>query len=516
MADRLVEKFTARFPKRRPPGTYRETTSSVPGPKALGRPRWYFFRRRFLALCGLLLVSALGLVAIPFNKWRHMAAIWSESDKVQGAAMAAPAEQTAQATEGTLPESGTAEAEEPPANSLIPPMIDEPNPIVKRPFVTNIWMEADLRAVLYDITAQTGILIIPDSMVEGVVSLEAEDMPVEECLDRVAETGPWGYKKVEDYYIFGSTAPGSHLADMLGAAKRVKLNYANATEVHALLPRSLARYVQVGKETNVLAVTAPEPAFTRVLDRIAELDVPQKQVVVEVLIVQLSEKGRKELGIDWQWQENQATGSVNSLIGIIKYSAESELAQVINVRLKVLIFNKEAKVLATPRLMALDRQQASIYVGEEKYYTLLSGYADRPYYTLEAIKAGVTLKITPYIGDNDEITLDIEPEVSEVATNWDSDGNNLPVINRRTARTTVRARDGETIVIGGLLHEEETKAKDKVPILGDIPLLGLLFQKTKDVTMQTEVVIFITPRLVTDAYATESLREKQRFESLRE
>ena len=283
-----------------------------------------------------------------------------------------------------------------------------PEPVDPGPPVTNVWVEAELSAVLRDITAQTGVLIIAEGVVEGVVSLEAKDLPLEECLDRIAKTGPWGYKKLGDYYVFGSIEPGNRLVDMLGEMKRVKLNYASAPEVHCLLPRSLARYVHVGKESNTLAVAAPKPTFDRILESIAELDVRPKQVIVEVLVVQLSEKGRKELAVDWQWQERKLSVGFDSLVGTFTYDAGSTLARRINVTLRALLTKDEAKVLANPRLAALDRKQASIHVGEEKYYTLLSGYTDRPYYTLESI----TLKITPFIGTNGDITMDISPEVS--------------------------------------------------------------------------------------------------------
>ena len=424
------------------------------------------------------------------------------------------------ARQSQSPEIGSPWVSEVQESSAVPEAVEpvepvaEPEPTDPGPPVTNIWVDAEMRAVFRDITAQTGVLIIPDGMVEGVISLEAKDMPVEECLDRIAKTGPWGYKKVGNYYVFGSVEPGSQLVDMLGEIKRVKLNYTTADEVHCLLPGRLARYVHVGKGSNTLAVAAPKPIFDRILENIVELDVRPQQVIVEVLVVQLSEKGRKELGVDWEWQKEKITAGFDTLVGTFTYDAGSSLAHRINVTLKALLTRDEAKVLANPRLAALDREQASIYVGEEKYYTLLSGYTDRPYYTLQSIKAGVTLKITPHIGSNGEITMAIAPEVSEVATNWDTNGNNLPVINRRTACTTVRVKDGQTILIGGLLHEEKSKVHQKVPLLGDIPLLGVLFRKTKDTSVQTEVVIFITSHLITETYPAKSREYMDKFQPL--
>lgn len=403
-------------------------------------------------------------------------------------------------------------AESPSPPLVVEEIVEEPEPVDPGPPVSNVWVEADLKAVFRDITAQTGVLIIPGAMVEGVVSLETKKMPLEECLKRIAMTGPWGYKKVDNYYVFGSTAPGSKLADLLGETKRVKLNYTTANEVHNLLPHSLSKYVSVGKSANVLAVTAPKPVMNHILRNIAKLDIAPRQVIAEVLVVQLSETARKELGVDWEWQRSKNQAGFDALIGTFTYDAGSDLARRIKLTLKALVTKDQATVLASPRLAALDRQEASIHVGEEKYYTLLGGYTDRPYYTLESIKAGVTLKITPYIGNNGDITMMINPEVSEVQSNWGTNGSNLPVINRRSVKTTVRVKNGQTILIGGLLHKEKNKLHQKVMLLGDVPVLGGLFRSTTDVTVQTEVLIFITPHLMTDSYRARSLQQRKRFQ----
>jgi type II secretory pathway component GspD/PulD (secretin) len=159
----------------------------------------------------------------------------------------------------------------------------------------------------------------------------------------------------------------------------------------------------------------------------------------------------------------------------------------------------------------MNNTEAEIFVGQEKYFTLLSGQASNPYYTLQSIKAGVTLKVSPTIGQDGQITLGLEPEVSDVAADDTamSSGASLaggssaafPVVTRRRAKTVVGTRDGETIMIGGLLRDHHRQVIDKVPGVGDIPVIGTAFRKVNDIVERQEVVLLITVHLVNPHHA---------------
>jgi type II secretory pathway component GspD/PulD (secretin) len=153
-------------------------------------------------------------------------------------------------------------------------------------------------------------------------------------------------------------------------------------------------------------------------------------------------------------------------------------------------------VEANPRVATLDGQTAEIFVGRDRYYNLTTGTdSNTVSYRLESIKTGITLKLNPQVAENGEITVRIEPEVSDVVAESSSNGN-LPIISRRRVATTVRVKTGESIVLGGLLQRTEHKVKAKVPLLGDLPLLGALFASTRTVEEEGEVLIIITPYLI--------------------
>jgi len=119
---------------------------------------------------------------------------------------------------------------------------------------------------------------------------------------------------------------------------------------------------------------------------------------------------------------------------------------------------------------------------------------------LEVIKSGVLLNITPHIGNNGDITVEVLTEVSDVASRQNkiagNESGNLPIVRRRKADTTVRVTQGDAIVIGGLIETQERSEDKRVPLLSSIPLIGGIFKTTKSIALQKEVVIFITPRLI--------------------
>lgn len=370
----------------------------------------------------------------------------------------------------------------------------------KQQLVSNVWVEAEMRQVLCDIMAQTGVQIVVGPGVSSIVSMEAKNMPLENCLERLSKFGSYAFAKIDDYYVLGRDDPRSPLFQFLSKTERIDLNYATADMVRNLLPAKLSQFVRTHKASNTVFIMAPTDLLDIICKLIREIDVAPRQVVVEALVIELSETGRNKFGLDWEVEDGQVTAQLQDLLGGGTYLRTAKAATQVQGVVKALVEKEEAKVLANPRLTSLDGREASIYIGEDQYYSLLTGSANNPYYRLESIKAGVTLRVTPHIGKNGEITMDLRPEVSNVniPASVAGENNHLPVITRRSAQTSVRIRSGHTLVIGGLLHEETRKVVHKVPIVGDIPLLGMLFRKTANSREQTEVVIFITPRLVED------------------
>jgi type II secretory pathway component GspD/PulD (secretin) len=371
--------------------------------------------------------------------------------------------------------------------------------------VTNIWVDTDVRQVVQDIASQTETVILSDPTVQGMVSMSVKDMPLEECLERVCASGGYSYAQVKDYYVIGKADPGSPLFQQMAEPLRIRLSFVTADQVKALLHASLAPYVTFDKAGGAVVVTAPEPARKRVQDAIRVIDQPNAQVAIEAVVFELSEAGSKQLGLDWQFATSHVAAASIGLLGAFTYDSESDVGTLVDVTLRAIVETGKGQVLANPRILVMHNTEAEIFVGQDRYFTLLSGQASNPYYTLQSIKAGVTLRVLPYIGTDGRITLELEPEVSDVVAEPTRgmglypEGNNLaplPVVTRRHAKTAVNVRDGQTVLLGGLLMEQHRSVIDKVPLLGDIPGAGAPFRNVRTQKDQEEVVIMITAHVV--------------------
>ena len=169
--------------------------------------------------------------------------------------------------------------------------------------------------------------------------------------------------------------------------------------------------------------------------------------------------------------------------------------------IQALVNLNKSHVLSTPRIAVMNNEEARILVGTTKPYvtstttTTTSGPTVSE--DVKFIDVGVKLHVTPTIHPDGYVTMKIRPEVSSAATYITTGQNNqIPIVDTSEVETTVQVRDGVTIVIGGLIKDEKTGQDSKVPLLGDIPLVGAAFRNTNHLKEKTEIVIFLTPRII--------------------
>jgi type II secretory pathway component GspD/PulD (secretin) len=257
---------------------------------------------------------------------------------------------------------------------------------------------------------------------------------------------------------------------------------------------------------NMIVITGTQSVIDRVKADIAKIDRPSPQVLMEALVLEVTADAGKSLRSDWRYEGSggvadpgvPVSGFIDFVSGI--WGGKLNLAggmQSVLAAMKFLVDSGKAEIHATPQLLALDGETAEIFLGKEKYFTVSTSSTETTTTTrLESVKTGISMKFTPRVTDNGEIIMSIEPEVSDAVETT----NSLPTVNRRKVSTTVMVRDGETLVIGGLKLKSEYESKSKFPVLGDLPVLGLLFSSTKKASVDTETVIFITPRIIYPEY----------------
>jgi type II secretory pathway component GspD/PulD (secretin) len=175
----------------------------------------------------------------------------------------------------------------------------------------------------------------------------------------------------------------------------------------------------------------------------------------------------------------------------------------VDARLRAEKENIDAKLLANPRILVLDNEEATFDIVTEHPYVERTITAGSTTETVKFKNVGVKLVVTPHVAGDNMLRLNIAPEFSVLVTRVQVASSNVPVVDTRKVNTIALVRDGQAVVLGGLRKKETSKQVNKVPILGDIPVLGHLFRFEGESTAMTELVIFITPHIIREPVLTE-------------
>ena len=281
------------------------------------------------------------------------------------------------------------------------------------------------------------------------------------------------------------------------------LSYAQVDELASSIKDLFSGKIGVDKSTNSLILFGPEAEHQRLCALLKELDTATKQVTLEAKIIALSQEHNKSLGINWSWdtipqrEVNTDDEAEDSDSGTNTYGGNFKFwrgyAFRFNATLNALISQGKAKVLARPRIITIPGRQASIFIGDhipvqtEKHDS--GGY----YTATEYLDAGIKLQYQPLISQDGKIvTAKVHTEVSTPVLI--SELKNYRITSRM-ADTNVRMYSGQTLVIGGLISEEEQNTLQKIPFLGDLPLLGKLFSNHTKKRSKVEVMLLLTPHI---------------------
>ncbi len=287
--------------------------------------------------------------------------------------------------------------------------------------------------------------------------------------------------------------PASYLASEIAT---VPTQYVPADRVKTLMPTFLQNHIKMNRDQNAVVLSAPSNVIEKFRRDIAQLDVPAEQIMIEVFMVELTDSSMEDLGVELSYsQAGMGLGS-NSDDGSLTYHGLAWLPQSFSASLSALASDSRAKIRARPRIATVSGQSAEIFIGIERFLDKTVRRLGSSGGEQTSIDAGVRLSLRPYSGTGDIIIVDIdEAEISTLSAPDPVTG--LPNRTARTAETSVRVADGQTIILGGLVQTEMRKDKGGIPILREIPIIGKLFEKTRTEEIETELIIFITPRKLT-------------------
>jgi general secretion pathway protein D len=306
-------------------------------------------------------------------------------------------------------------------------------------------------------------------------------------------------------------------------------------------PRAVALtpgMIQADAATNAILINAPDAIYNNLRAALDKLDVRRAQVYVEALIAEITADKAGEFGIQWQSlsgggrNDTQGFGGTNfgnpgqNILGISANPASAGrglnvgvingmvsipgIGQVLNLNLLVraLESDSNANILSTPTLLTLDNEEARIIIGQNVPFITgqyaLSGAATTPtpFQTVERRDVGLTLRVRPQISEGGTVRLQIYQEVSSVQ---DSSNPAGVVTNKRAVESMVLVDDGQIVVIGGLIQDSLRDGVEKVPFLGDLPLLGPLFTYATRARTKTNLMVFLRPTVLRDTKRAESL-----------
>jgi len=373
---------------------------------------------------------------------------------------------------------------------------------------------------------ETAMKILPDVRTNSlIVVANAQDtVTVKSLVKQLDVQRPSRASNVHVVYL--KNAPAKEIAESLTAVLS-NLKIAGALEA--------TQEVQVSADvgTNALIITASTQDYEVIADIVEKLDIVREQVLVEMLIVEVSQDTLTEIGIDWATMDQAVAGSVR-FFGATNFGPRVDFASGdleglaigawkmnnSNVSIGPILHALEKKsgvnILSTPHILTSNHQKAKIIVGENRPFVMESRITETdPAFptvikTFEYRDVGITLELTPHISQGGQVRLEIKSEFTKLIETVTTPSSDTPTTAKRQAETVVSMNSGSTIIIGGLIRDDKVTTYKTIPLLGDIPVVGNLFKFQRDQLQKTNLLIFIRPYILNNQEDLEQItREKK-------
>ncbi|MBK5276688.1 MAG: type IV pilus secretin PilQ [Desulfuromonadales bacterium] len=391
--------------------------------------------------------------------------------------------------------------------------------------------DADVRKIFQLLSEVSGKNFVLGDEVTGNISLKLVNVPWTQALDIIIETKGFEYKDENNIVMIRGAGKLKSAIDAAAEKRQAQLksgrlvtrnfaiNYSNSDDVATAL-KPLLRYDWQGsltsdKRTNTVIVNAVEQLMEEIEKLVKVIDVPEKQVMIEARIVEASSTFTRSLGVNWgvHYRDGSASflginqldtsfggqastaaptsglsGSSGGAMGISFGTLTSNIS--LDLRLNAAASAGLINIVSTPKVATLNNKTAKITQGQQVPYT--SATSDKT--ETKFVEAALSLEVTPHINSNGTISMKIDAKNDSVGQA--AGGSTAPAINKKQATTEMLLRDGETTVIGGIFVDSDNDSDDGVPYLMDIPFLGKLFRSNSRTKVKTELLIFITPRIL--------------------
>ncbi len=379
--------------------------------------------------------------------------------------------------------------------------------------------EAEIGTVLRSLAGFSGTNIVASPRVEGKVTVKLENVPWEEALAVILKAHSFGYVEEQGIYRIDTAEElRKEQLDIERVRKQVEdlaelhlgmvnLHYANAEETKDALEQMLTERgnIDVDVRTNSIIINDVAERVALISEMAMDLDTKTPQVEINARLIDMDSKATRELGINWTVNNfmspgNNVNGSLaitnpmQNAAGDLRVGTVQNWGEVM-MQVQALEVANKAHLISNPIITTTDNREASILVGQ-KIPLIVSDEAGNAITQLTTV--GIMLQVTPHINKDDQITLDIHQEVSDLSSQATVQGG--VIINTSEADTRVLVENGETAIIAGLIRQIDGKLDSGIPLLMDIPLLGALFKHSTNTKVSRELVIFVTPTIVNNEY----------------
>ena len=375
--------------------------------------------------------------------------------------------------------------------------------------------------------AGASVTVLPDSRTNSlVVKTDFENMSrIKELINKLDVKRPNRASNVHVVYL--KNAQAEQVAESLNKAL-ANLRISGAIE------QGQNVQVSADKGTNALIITASAQDFEVISDIIQKLDIVREQVLVEMLIIEVSEDGLKEIGIDWATLDEAVSDSVRFFGGTnfgprVDYAngdieglsigsmKKIDSSTTIGTILHALEKKSGLNILSTPQILTSNHNKAKIVVGQNRPFVVKSRVTEADPDTPTVIKTfeykdvGITLEITPHVSQSDLVRLEIDTKFTKLLQSATVDAD-TPTTAKRQAMTVVSMKSDSTVVIGGLIRDDKVTMNKKIPLLGDLPVLGSLFRFTSEETEKTNLLFFITPHVLRSTEEMDRVTRRKKSE----
>lgn len=388
-----------------------------------------------------------------------------------------------------------------------------------RTLVTIDAEDAYLPSILTVLAAKSGYNIVtgPGVTDEERISIHLKDAPIEEAMNLVVRAAGLSYEIVGQSFLVAKSA---RLKEQVGQNSYVlNLQYANAADVQKMLVDFSAQ-IQIDKSGNKLLVIATPKIITDIQKIIKSIDQPSLQITLSARLIEVQVEDEERLGINWSKLNTSTSefiyegnampsssgGGGSTLQPFDRIRTVDDIGKmwrsqpVWEVALDWLLKNSRAEVLANTNVATMNSRTASIELVDIVPYVTQSGGVGGTV-SVQREEVGIKLSITPQVNSDGYITVSIVPEVSSIFDFIGPD-QTVPRVVRRKSDMTVRVRNHQSIVVGGLMGLTTLNTTNKVPFLGDIPFIGALFRHQVTSAKKTDMIIEVTPHIIEDEYTS--------------